>query len=298
MAKLSEIIPTARQRVIDLVAAAGMDVSDWGNFKGGKEKAASNPKYCYEWSFIEAKKLVVLNLWYASMQERDATIFQDLNLREVAHRYGREPRKPAWERRSRNMDLAIQAAVRDKLPIRVVICDGEMRDIENDDSEPSRVEKRLLDPIPWAVTAYDWNNGACTVTRGATPDRFVDQFSVSPESTPQPERRMVTGEEFVRNPNVRRRALLRANGVCEWCAQPGFAMTDGRIFLETHHVIPLAEGGPDTEDNVVALCPNHHREVHHGANGPEMRKHLLARASHRRAAEPCLAGDAPQAARP
>ena len=69
---------------------------------------------------------------------------------------------------------AIQAAFRDKLPIRVVVCDGEMRDIENDDSDPSRVEKRLLDPIAWAVTAYDWDTGVCTVTRGATADRFVD----------------------------------------------------------------------------------------------------------------------------
>jgi 5-methylcytosine-specific restriction protein A len=49
MSELSEIAPTALQRIIDLVSAAGVDVSDWGNFKGGIAKAASNPKYCYEW---------------------------------------------------------------------------------------------------------------------------------------------------------------------------------------------------------------------------------------------------------
>jgi hypothetical protein len=39
---------------MDLVAAAGIDVSDWANFEGGQQKAASNPKYCYDWAFVAA----------------------------------------------------------------------------------------------------------------------------------------------------------------------------------------------------------------------------------------------------
>jgi len=68
MSGLSEIIPKNRHLIIDLARAAGVNVRDWGNFKGGKRKAPSNPKYCYEWSFVEPKKVVVLNLWYASME--------------------------------------------------------------------------------------------------------------------------------------------------------------------------------------------------------------------------------------
>jgi hypothetical protein len=71
MSKLSEIVPTNSPRMIDLVEAAGVDISDWGNFKGGKKKAASNPKYCFEWSFVEPKKVVVLNLWHDFMEEND-----------------------------------------------------------------------------------------------------------------------------------------------------------------------------------------------------------------------------------
>ncbi|MFZ5875709.1 MAG: HNH endonuclease [Nitrospirota bacterium] len=280
MSALSEINPKDRQLIIDLVRAAGVSVSDWGNFKGGEKNAARNPKYCYEWSFVEARKLVVLNLWYASMQERDGVIVQDLNLREIAHRFGEIPNKAVWARRSLNMDLAIQTAFRERLPIRVVVCEGKMRDIDDPGGKPSQVNKRLLDPVPWAVTAYDWNTGKCTVTRGAPAGRFVDQFSIPQESLSQVERRPVSGQAFVRNPEIRRRVLLRAKGKCEWCAQPGFTMADGKIFLETHHVIPLAEGGPDTGSNVVALCPNHHREAHHGANSPGMRKLLLDRLVH------------------
>jgi hypothetical protein len=28
-----------------------------------------NPKYCYDWSFVELGKVVVLNLWHHSMKE-------------------------------------------------------------------------------------------------------------------------------------------------------------------------------------------------------------------------------------
>jgi 5-methylcytosine-specific restriction protein A len=279
MSALAEIDPKDRRLIIDLVRAAGVSVSDWGNFKGGERNAARNPKYCYEWSFVEPKKVVVLNLWYASMQERDGVIVQDLNLREIAHRFGRllNKNKAVWARRSLNMDRAIQTAVRDRLPIRVVVCEGEMRDIDDPGGKASQVNKRLLDPVSWAVTAYDGNTGKCTVTRGALADRFVDQFSVPQESASQAERRPVSGQAFVRNPEIRKRVLRRAKGKCKWCAQPGFTMADGKVYLETHHVIPLGEGGADIGGNVVALCPNHHREAHHGANSPEMRKSLLDR---------------------
>jgi hypothetical protein len=50
MSTLSEIAPKSSPRMMDLVDAAGVDVSGWENFKGGKKKAASNPKYCYKWS--------------------------------------------------------------------------------------------------------------------------------------------------------------------------------------------------------------------------------------------------------
>ena len=36
----------------------------------------------------------------------------------------------------------------------------------------------------------------------------------------------------------------------------------GEPYLEAHHVIRLADGGKDTIDNVVAICPNCHRKVH------------------------------------
>jgi len=64
---------------------------------------------------------------------------------------------------------------------------------------------------------------------------------------------------------VRDAVLADAKGMCQFpsCGWLGFAKNDGSKYLEAHHVWPLAEGGPDTLDNVVALCPNCHRALHH-----------------------------------
>ncbi|BDN87800.1 hypothetical protein [Aeromonas caviae] len=67
--KVEDLKPKERLRVMDLVSEAGIDVSDWANFKGGEGKAASNPKYCYEWSYENTNKsIIVLNLWYEDIK--------------------------------------------------------------------------------------------------------------------------------------------------------------------------------------------------------------------------------------
>ena len=167
MSVLDELKPTKTQRVIDLVSAAGVDVSDWA---AGENRAASNPKYCYEWSFVEPGRIVVLNLWHAPMREQNGIVSVNLNLRQNDETGVRRTR-------AEKFDHALQEATNHLLPIRVVINDGEMRDADDPEAKPSRVKYRLLDHLPWAVTSYDWTTGACTLTRGVLPGRLVDQFS-------------------------------------------------------------------------------------------------------------------------
>ena len=71
---------------------------------------------------------------------------------------------------------------------------------------------------------------------------------------------------FVRNPDVVAETLARANGVCQDCksAAPFKRRSDGTPYLEVHHRRRLADGGTDTLDNAVALCPNCHRKAHFG----------------------------------
>jgi len=55
----------------------------------------------------------------------------------------------------------------------------------------------------------------------------------------------------------------RAKGVCDLCNNEApFKDKKGKAYLETHHVITLADNGPDAIYNTVAICPNCHRKMH------------------------------------
>lgn len=259
---LKDVEPKVHCRVMDLVRNAGVNIDDWVNFRKGPKPthAASNPKYCYEWAFVEEGKVVVFNLWYDSMRVNGDTLIQSINPRKFGEDVGKV-RSATWARRATRMDLAMQLAFRKKLPIRVIVCQGDMRSAEDPDAEPSHVYKRLLDPEPWAISAYDFSTGDCIITRGAEPDRYSDQFD-EPMGSAQPEQRDANGKVYVRDAGVRALVLKRAGGKCEFCGVPGFVKYDGRTYLETHHIVPLSESGADKVGNVIALCPNHHREAH------------------------------------
>lgn len=87
------------------------------------------------------------------------------------------------------------------------------------------------------------------------------------ENAPKkPERINTVVSNFKRNPDVIAAALERAAGVCEDCGNgaPFNRASDGSPYLEVHHMKPLSQGGEDTVENALALCPNCHRKAHFG----------------------------------
>ena len=76
---------------------------------------------------------------------------------------------------------------------------------------------------------------------------------------------------------IRDYALARAAGNCERCAQAApFRTATGAPFLEVHHIHRLTDGGPDLPDAVIALCPNCHREAHHGQESEALKALLIS----------------------
>lgn len=75
--------------------------------------------------------------------------------------------------------------------------------------------------------------------------------------------REVTSTTYVRDPYIAEYAKRRANGTCELCGKPApFKDKYGRPYLESHHIVWLSQGGADSINNTVALCPNCHRKMH------------------------------------
>ena len=81
-----------------------------------------------------------------------------------------------------------------------------------------------------------------------------------------PIKKIVEVIQFQRSPDVVAEVLIRAKGYCEKCKKkaPFIRKSDLTPYLEVHHIIPLSNGGEDTVENCLALCPNCHREEHFG----------------------------------
>jgi 5-methylcytosine-specific restriction protein A len=143
------------------------------------------------------------------------------------------------------------------------LLDMRIRHIDND------YIGQIVGHIPAQVIS-ERGNQASWIASTAINDIGQDEVgNVDPEY-----KRRMTGS-YVRVPKVRDMVLKRAGGVCEYCGKRGFLKADGKIYLETHHVILLSEQGSDTLSNVIALCPNHHREAHFGDNWRSLQDEFL-----------------------
>jgi hypothetical protein len=83
------------------------------------------------------------------------------------------------------------------------------------------------------------------------------------------------GVRYSRDPAIRAKVMIRAGGVCEYCNRRGFVRDNDEPYLECHHIIALAKDGADRMTNVVALCPNDHREAHFGKRRHKLEKEMI-----------------------
>jgi hypothetical protein len=89
------------------------------------------------------------------------------------------------------------------------------------------------------------------------------------------DRVVVSGTRYMRDPQVRAAVVARSQGLCEYCNAAGFLRADGSAYVETHHIIALANDGADRVTNVIALCAGHHREAHFGALRDELEQEFV-----------------------
>ena len=90
--------------------------------------------------------------------------------------------------------------------------------------------------------------------------------------------------DILRLESARRAVLLRSEGHCEnpHCTGEAQDVTDaGRPILEVDHVQDLATGGPDSPEQMIALCPNCHAIKTRGRTREQLRQGLFTIARQR-----------------
>ena len=145
--------------------------------------------------------------------------------------------------------------------------------------------ERFLARVPEADEALS-SADRCLVTVHAPAEALPEHAAINAEDPPQFEDGSVAAPETVRRlccdaavvrilesgdgepldvgrktrviPPSIRRALKRRDGGCRF---PGCTNTK---FVDGHHIIHWADGGPTCLDNLVSLCRFHHRLVHEG----------------------------------
>ena len=147
--------------------------------------------------------------------------------------------------------------------------DAAIAILESDPQDFERVLEHLVQivrgPAEHLTVLQAEESQAIVKSRGDTPENRQKRIAAASTT---PERIRVYSYTYRRNADIVVEALSRAAGVCERCASPApfVRASDGSPFLEVHHLQPLALGGKDSLENVLALCPNCHREVHFGKN--------------------------------
>lgn len=123
--------------------------------------------------------------------------------------------------------------------------------IEFDGTLDGLTERELYERAKQAVTAVDSE-------RGTTPSGRSSRTT------------------YTRSDVVRLFALRVADGVCQGCDREApFIDENGDPFLDVHHLHRRSDGGADHPDNVIAICPNCHRRVHHGRDGYQFNQDLI-----------------------
>jgi len=120
-------------------------------------------------------------------------------------------------------------------------------------------DEALLRPCIWGkMSGYELrDNFGPTLVRETIANYDVIIHKETPRKVLIPEH-----EEYYRDPLLSESLKSIYDHRCQVCGM-NFRIKYDEPFAETHHIHPLGEGGLDIGANVIVICPNHHRIIHH-----------------------------------
>jgi hypothetical protein len=271
MSVIDDLKPTRKHLVMNLLAEAGFDVSDWAKYRG--KHAASNPK-SYNWSFEQGGEKVAVCIWYPDIKPKGSEVVHRL----IPSSRGAKRKGPGtanWNKRASEMLTHVRTAYEQQLPIRAIVVDGKQRNPNDAVPVASRVKARFLDPVSWAVKEFNVESGEWLLVRGLKP--VVPAFS-----PPDIELSYFEGTQRVKFILHRRReAQLRRDKIAQVLARDGKLVCEvpncefdfkerygslGEGYAQVHHRIPLnkapKEGRKIFLKDLAVVCANCHAMIH------------------------------------
>lgn len=263
--RLQELRPVTKPNVIDLVAQAGVDVSDWSNFKGGPHKAPVNPRYCYEWCF-EQDGIYIFNIWFEHMKVEGEEVVIHNN-----YRNRQSDLSGVRLGRSRRFDDTMRRAFENRRNPRLIILDRPMK------GEGAATGRRL-DPVPWTIVSYDRGTGDFQLVRGLRRQSNRASEDLMLESFQEGRARFLYIAHRKRESRLREQKIIQSlqdnDGrlICE-VPRCGFDFHEkygelGGGYAEVHHLTPLSqvsvEGVENNLNDLAVVCSNCHAMIHRG----------------------------------
>lgn len=179
---LKELLrPSKYQPVRELVAAAGVDVSDWAFDRdtNALDNPNANVYRSFMWSFGGNGEPTVLCIWHDEIDWGQADPTYSGNTRRFQNeldKLGNEgtareekQRLRIKLKRARAFQNAVYECNRKRLPIRAIILSGNRVDAEQAAKESSAVKARLLDEVDWYAHSYDPVSTEYQLVRGVLP---------------------------------------------------------------------------------------------------------------------------------
>lgn len=249
MSTIDNIRPTRRRTVLEILNSLNFETTKWYNC-ADPDRAAANPAFCYNWSFYDVKSnQIVLNVWIEDLLERNNLIYLKRNSYNDVNKDIHDPRR---HRRAIFYRELLRKAYDEQIYINVILLSG------ND----GHSKYRDIDNEKWIVASYDADENYMLV-RSNKYDNNNNQFAFNAEEQICIKQCNRAVNIYIRSIEIKRLALARANGKCEYCNKTPFIKNDGLPYLEVHHIKSLCDGGLDDITNVIVLCANDHRRAHY-----------------------------------
>jgi hypothetical protein len=264
------LLPRKRAFVMDLLVAAGIDVSAWAYTSEdvAVKKPKANPSYCYDWSFGSELEGFVLCIWHGTLERRNDQIIFEGNLKKHAELLqslmyapgtdgAKRSRLNQQVRRAKEFEKALEFSYRKGRHLKVILNVGDQRSQDELAEKASKVWHRALDGELWYVHRHDPLTGQTLMVRDVPPEGVDNSDARPPEgsdnSPTADDQRRLSSILTRRGQGKFRESLFAAYN--RQCAVTGTRVVE---LLEAAHIIPHAEQTDYATSNGLLLRADIH----------------------------------------